>query len=312
MLDEPTAALSVKETHAVLDLMETLKERGIATVFITHNIHHAYAVSDHFVALNAGVKVLDADKADVTPEMLTEAVIGEPLAQVSQPIPCRVRRQWKPEVPMKVQAALCLQDGAPLEIREVDLAAPGPGEVLVRWGASGICASDKFVVTHAGWPKPYIPGHEGAGVVEALGEGVRTLAEGDHVVSDLLGACGHCRQCRTGRPRLCEPQRRRAVPDKESLFSLDGVCVGRFGHHEIATFVEACVVPEASLTKIPDDVPFEAACLLGCCALSGAAAVLTRAKVRARQPGRRLRMRRTGTCRHQRRTTLWCAANHCH
>ena len=83
MLDEPTAALSVKETHAVLDLMETLKQRGIATVFITHNIHHAYAVSDHFVALNAGVKVLDADKADVTPEMLTEAVIGEPLAQVT-------------------------------------------------------------------------------------------------------------------------------------------------------------------------------------------------------------------------------------
>ncbi len=83
MLDEPTAALSVKETHAVLDLMETLKERNIATVFITHNIHHAYAVSDRFVALNAGVKVLDADKDAVTPAMLTEAVIGEPLEQVT-------------------------------------------------------------------------------------------------------------------------------------------------------------------------------------------------------------------------------------
>lgn len=83
MLDEPTAALSVKETHAVLDLMETLKARNIATVFITHNIHHAYAVSDRFVALNAGVKVLDADKAEVTPQMLTEAVIGEPLSEVS-------------------------------------------------------------------------------------------------------------------------------------------------------------------------------------------------------------------------------------
>ncbi len=83
MLDEPTAALSVKETHAVLDLMETLKERNIATVFITHNIHHAYAVSDRFVALNAGVKVLDADKDQVDTEILTEAVIGEPLEQVT-------------------------------------------------------------------------------------------------------------------------------------------------------------------------------------------------------------------------------------
>lgn len=186
---------------------------------------------------------------------------------------------------MKVQAALCLREGAPLEIRDVELAPPGPGEVLVRWGASGICASDKFVVTHAGWPKPYIPGHEGAGIVEALGDGVGTLTVGDHVVSDLLGACGQCRQCRTGRPRLCEPQRRRAVPDIDSRFSLDGTRVGRFGHHEIATFVEACVVPEASLTKIPDDVPFEAACLLGCCALSGASAVLTRAQV---APGSRV------------------------
>ncbi len=83
MLDEPTAALSVKETHAVLDLMETLKARNIATVFITHNIHHAFAVADRFVALNGGIKVLDADKEQVTPELLTEAVIGEPLAQVT-------------------------------------------------------------------------------------------------------------------------------------------------------------------------------------------------------------------------------------
>ncbi len=111
---------------------------------------------------------------------------------------------------MIVQAALCLQEGAPLEIRAVELDPPGPGEVLVRWHASGICASDHFVIRHANWPKPYIPGHEGAGVVETVGPGVATLAVGDHVVSDLLGACGQCRQCRTGRPRLCEPQRQRA------------------------------------------------------------------------------------------------------
>lgn len=180
---------------------------------------------------------------------------------------------------MIIEAALCLQEGAPLEIGQVELDPPGPGEVLVRWRASGICASDKFVIRHANWPKPYIPGHEGAGVVEALGPDVQTLQAGDHVVSDLLGACGRCRQCRTGRPRLCEPQRQRAVPDTESRFHMNGQRVGRFGHHEIATFVEACVVPEASLTKIPEDVPLEAACLLGCCALSGASAVLTRAQV---------------------------------
>ncbi len=186
---------------------------------------------------------------------------------------------------MIVQAALCLQEGEPLEIREVELDPPGPGEVLVRWRASGICASDWAVINYVNWPKPYIPGHEGAGIVEALGSGVDTLAVGDHVVSDLLGACGHCRQCRTGRPRLCEPQRERAVPDTASRFHMNGTRVGRFGHHEIATFVEACVVPEASLTRIPQDVPLDAACLLGCCAISGASAVLTRAQV---SPGSRV------------------------
>lgn len=79
MLDEPTAALSVKETQAVLDLIASLKAKDIATVFITHNIHHAYAVSDRFLALNAGVKVMDVDKADVHPDALTAAVIGEAL-----------------------------------------------------------------------------------------------------------------------------------------------------------------------------------------------------------------------------------------
>ena len=83
MLDEPTAALSVKETHAVLDLMEGLKAKDIATVFITHNIHHAYAVSDRFIALNAGLKVLDVDKDQVSPDELTRAVIGESLPTLS-------------------------------------------------------------------------------------------------------------------------------------------------------------------------------------------------------------------------------------
>ena len=83
MLDEPVAALSVKETHAVLDLMEGLKAKDIATVFITHNIHHAYVVSDRFIVLNTGRKVLDADKGQVSPDELTEAVIGESLPILS-------------------------------------------------------------------------------------------------------------------------------------------------------------------------------------------------------------------------------------
>ncbi len=84
MLDEPTAALSVKETHTVLDLIAGLKEKDIATVFITHNIHHAYAVSDRFIALNAGVKVMDADKSQVSPDVLTAAVIGETVPTLTQ------------------------------------------------------------------------------------------------------------------------------------------------------------------------------------------------------------------------------------
>lgn len=87
MLDEPTAALSVKETHTVLDLIEGLKAKDIATVFITHNIHHAYTVSDRFIALNAGRKVLDVDKDQVSPDELTEAVIGESLPALAHTTP---------------------------------------------------------------------------------------------------------------------------------------------------------------------------------------------------------------------------------
>ncbi len=186
---------------------------------------------------------------------------------------------------MKVQAALCRETGAPLQIQTVELDPPRAGEVLVRWQASGICASDRYVIHHADWPKPFIPGHEGAGIVEAVGPRVTRVAVGDHVVSDLLGACGECRQCRKGRPRLCEPQRQRTVPDRNSRFHSGTARIGRFGHHEIATFVEACVVPETSLIRIPTTVPWDAACLLGCCALSGASAVLSRAKV---EPGSRV------------------------
>ena len=181
---------------------------------------------------------------------------------------------------MRVKAAVCHEANHPLVVEDVELDGPRDGEVMVRWGASGVCGSDLHIIRGAaGWPMPFILGHEGAGVVAEVGPKVSRVQVGDHVVSDLLGACGECRFCTSGRPRLCEPQRARSVPDVESRFHKDSQRIGRFGHHEIATFVECAVVPERSLTVIRKDVPLDAACLLGCCALSGAGAVISRAEV---------------------------------
>lgn len=187
---------------------------------------------------------------------------------------------------MKVKAAVCHEAKKPLVIEDVELDPPREGEVLVRWKASGVCGSDLHIIRGlAGWPMPFIPGHEGGGVIEEVGPGVTRVAVGDHVVSDLIGACGECRFCISGRPRLCEPQRERSVPDVNSRYHQNGKLVGRFGHHEIATFAEKAVLPQRAVNKIPKDVSLSEACLLGCCVLSGAGTVLNRAEA---LPGQRV------------------------
>ena len=152
---------------------------------------------------------------------------------------------------------------------------PGPGEVLVRVEATGVCHSDLHVIEENGWGHafPVLLGHEGAGAVEAVGEGVDGLAEGDSVVIGWKTACGACAPCLRGEPRQC--RRPPAAPGR--LHRDDGADltpVLRTG-----TFATRTVVPEAGVVKLPGRLPAEQACLLGCAVATGVMSVLETARV---------------------------------
>jgi len=183
---------------------------------------------------------------------------------------------------MKTQAAVLWEPGGPVEILEVDLAAPQEGEVLVRIAACGICHSDLHVVDgHLPEPLPLVLGHEAAGVVEETGPGVRSLEAGDHVVLALVPSCGQCEECRRGRPNFCTLGARMAaegtLADGTSRLSLNG----RMLHHfnSISAFAGHAVVPESAAVKIRDDVALDSAALVGCSVLTGYGAVANTAGV---------------------------------
>ncbi len=180
-------------------------------------------------------------------------------------------------------AAVLHEPNSGFDVIEVDLAPPGPGEVCVALRASGVCHSDWNTVTgDTPSPLPAVLGHEGAGVVESVGEGVTTVAPGDHVVLSWLPACGRCGPCVGGRPSLCEA----AAPALLAGTLLDGSTrlsiEGRPIHHYsfLSTFAERTVVPEASCVHIRPDAPFDVAALVGCAVMTGIGAVLNRAMVR--------------------------------
>jgi Zn-dependent alcohol dehydrogenase len=186
------------------------------------------------------------------------------------------------------RAALLPAPGTPLRVVDLDLAPPGPDEVQVRLHASGVCSDDLNVLdgtVHV--PSPVVPGHEGAGVVEALGEGVRDLAVGDHVALSWAPYCGRCDECLRNLPHLCST----AWPMMLQGGLLDGTTRLSFGgavvHHYcfLSSFSERAVVPARSCVRVPDDVPFEVAALLGCAVTSGVGAVWRTASVR---PGDRV------------------------
>ena len=160
---------------------------------------------------------------------------------------------------------------------DLEVAAPGPGEVHVRPVAAGVCHSDVSVIDGTiPYPAPVVLGHEGAGVVEALGEGVETLQKGDHVVVSTLANCGHCRYCNTGHPTWC----RQSIGNIRQPFTVGGEPAYDFAAS--SAFAELTVVREIQAVKIDDDVPLESACLIACGVLTGVGAVLNRARV---QPG---------------------------
>jgi S-(hydroxymethyl)glutathione dehydrogenase/alcohol dehydrogenase len=184
---------------------------------------------------------------------------------------------------MKCKAAVAWGPGQPLKIEEIDVQDPQAGEVLVRMVATGVCHTDAFTLSGED-PEgvfPAILGHEGAGVVEAVGEGVTTLKAGDHVIPLYTAECGECKFCKSGKTNLCsavrETQGKGLMPDGTSRFSINGEPI--FHYMGTSTFSEYSVVPEIALAKIHVDAPLEKVCLLGCGITTGIGAVLNTAKV---------------------------------
>ena len=184
---------------------------------------------------------------------------------------------------MKVKAAVLFKPESRFEIHDLELQAPKASEVLVRIAAAGVCHSDWHLVTGATkHPMPVVAGHEGAGVVEAVGEGVTSIRPGDHVVLSWTPDCGHCFYCLRGKPNLCEtfvgPIWAGTMLDGTPRLSLDGKPVYHFCG--LATFATHAVVPEQSCVAVRKDVPLTVAALVGCAVATGVGAAMYTASVR--------------------------------
>ena len=187
---------------------------------------------------------------------------------------------------MRIRAAVLEDFGAPLVVQEVELAEPGPGEVLVRLVACGVCHTDLYTASGAD-PSGYAPcvlGHEGAGVVERVGEDVTLVAPGDHVVTLFSPQCGECVHCRSPRTNLClairEQQNKGYLPDGTARLSRDGEPLRHF--MGTSTFAEYTVMPQIALAKIDPEAPLEGAALFACGLSTGLGAALKTARV---EPG---------------------------
>jgi S-(hydroxymethyl)glutathione dehydrogenase/alcohol dehydrogenase len=186
---------------------------------------------------------------------------------------------------MRMRAAVLEQFGAPLVVQEVELAAPGPGEVLVRLVACGVCHTDAYTASGVD-PSGYAPtvlGHEGAGVVEAVGPDVALVAPGDHVVTLFSPQCGECIHCASPLTNLClairEQQNRGHLPDGTTRLSRAGEPLRHF--MGTSTFAEFTVMPQIALARIDPQAPLDGACLFACGLSTGLGAAIRTAAVRA-------------------------------
>ena len=183
-----------------------------------------------------------------------------------------------------MKAAVYYRPNQPLSVEELDLLEPQRNEVTVRVAAAGVCHSDLHLIDgllpHRA---PAVLGHEGAGVVEEVGEGVTYVQPGDHVILSFIPSCGQCAYCIAGRPNLCTAGNRAAV--RGTL--MDGTTRLRKGKQEVyhmactACFAERAVIPESSLVKICEEMPLDRAALIGCGVMTGVGAVINTARVQA-------------------------------
>ncbi len=187
---------------------------------------------------------------------------------------------------MQMQAAILTEAHTPFKIETVDIAPPRAGEVLVKMAAAGICHSDWHIVAgKAAFPAPIILGHEGAGIVEAIGPGVTRVQPGDHVTLSWKACCGHCFYCRGGEPSICDAHNDEIVaglmPDGSSRIRWHDAPVHTFGG--LSVFAEYVVVRDVSCVPIGKDVPLEVAALVGCAVSTGVGAAMFTANVRPGQ-----------------------------
>jgi len=181
-----------------------------------------------------------------------------------------------------MKAAVCHERNQPVRIEEVTLEPPHRDEVRVRMAATGVCHSDLSVVQGVIPMKlPCVLGHEGAGVVEEVGEGVTHLAPGDKVVLSWVTPCGRCFHCRRGEPHLCDVgeqiNRTNRMPDGSSRLRLGGVELNAFS--ALGALAEEAVVPANAAVKLPPDAPLDRCALLGCAVTTGVGAVFNSARV---------------------------------
>ena len=185
---------------------------------------------------------------------------------------------------METKAAILWEVDKPWSVETIQLDDPGPGEVLVKMAASGMCHSDEHLVTgDLPFELPIIGGHEGAGVVEKVGDGVSWLKPGDHVVFGFIPSCGRCPSCSTGHQNLCDlgalMATGRQITDGTARHHAKGKDLGLMCL--IGTFAHHTVVNEASCIKVDDDAPLDKVCLLGCGVVTGWGSAVYAAEVRA-------------------------------
>ena len=184
---------------------------------------------------------------------------------------------------IKSKAAVAWGAGKPLSMEEIDVMPPQKGEVRVKIIASGVCHTDAFTLSGDD-PEgifPAVLGHEGGGIVESVGEGVTSVAVGDHVIPLYTPECGECKFCKSGKTNLCqkirETQGKGLMPDGTTRFSMNGEPI--YHYMGCSTFSEYTVLPEISLAKVNKSAPLEEVCLLGCGVTTGMGAVVNTAKV---------------------------------
>ncbi len=177
-----------------------------------------------------------------------------------------------------MKAALFREIGQPLSIEEVQIDKPKGHEVLIRTAACGVCRSDlHYIEGNYAHPTPAILGHEAAGIVEKVGEQVRYVRPGDHVITCLSVFCGHCDYCVTGRPYICKNSETARDETEPSRITQSGKDINQY--YNLSSFAEQMLIHEHALVKIRDDMPLDRAALIGCAVVTGFGAVIHTADI---------------------------------